>query len=78
MRGSPPEPPPTPRPEGKADPGSESENCPQEVPRWEELWPSNILQRPERAKQPLCIGSCMGAQEGPDNAPFALVQLGLQ
>ena len=69
---------PPPRSQGQADPGSESENCPQEVPKWEELWPSNVLQKSERGKHRLCVGSCMGAQEGPAKAAFPLAQPGLQ
>lgn len=45
---------------GQADPGSEREKCPQEVPEWEKLLPSNILRKYKRVKH-LCIGSCMGA-----------------
>lgn len=40
--------------------------------------PRNILQKPERAKHRLCVGSCTGAQEGPAKTRFLYVHLGLK
>lgn len=50
------------------------EKCPQKVPEWEEWRSSNIPQKPESSKHLLCIGSCMGAQEGPVKAGFPSAQ----